>query len=169
MRFLDKGWKKIIAVIIKLLPQKYTNVGLNLLGIRVGNNSTISKTTYFQTNRVEIGNNVYINKFCEFHTGIGQGGRIIIEDDCDIAMGVKFICETHEMCNGGGRRAGKDVYKTIHIKEKCWIGAEVLILPGVTIGKGCVVAAGDIVTTDVEENTMVAGVPARIIKRLPVL
>lgn len=37
MRFLDKGWKKIIAVIIKLLPQKYTNVGLNLLGIRVGN------------------------------------------------------------------------------------------------------------------------------------
>ncbi|MFQ6998067.1 MULTISPECIES: DapH/DapD/GlmU-related protein [Lachnospiraceae] len=70
---------------------------------------------------------------------------------------------------GGGRRAGKDVYKTIHIKEKCWIGAEVLILPGVTIGKGCVVAAGAIVTTDVEENTMVAGVPARIIKRLPVL
>ncbi len=63
---------------------------------------------------------------------------------------------------GGGRRAGKDVYKTIHIKEKCWIGAEVLILPGVTIGKGCVVAAGAIVTTDVEENTMVAGVPARI-------
>lgn len=62
MRFLDKGWKKIIAVIIKLLPQKYTNVGLNLLGIRVGNNSTISKTTYFQTNRVEIGNNVYIYK-----------------------------------------------------------------------------------------------------------
>ena len=36
-------------------------------------------------------------------TGIGQGGRIIIEDDCDIAMGVKFICETHEMCNGGGK------------------------------------------------------------------
>ena len=70
---------------------------------------------------------------------------------------------------GGGRRAGKDVYKTIHIKEKCWIGGEVLILPGVTIGKGCVVAAGAIVTTDVEENTMVAGVPARIIKRLPVL
>ena len=70
---------------------------------------------------------------------------------------------------GGARRAGKDVYKTIHIKEKCWIGAEVLILPGVTIGKGCVVAAGAIVTTDVEENTMVAGIPARIIKRLPVL
>ena len=45
MRFLAKGWKKIIEVIIKLLPQKYTNVGLNLLGIRVGNNSTISKTT----------------------------------------------------------------------------------------------------------------------------
>ena len=52
---------------------------------------------------LKIGNNVYINKFCEFHTGIGQGGRIIIEDDCDIAMGVKFICETHEMCNGGGK------------------------------------------------------------------
>lgn len=66
MRFLDKGWKKIVEVIIKLFPQKYTNVGLNLLGIRVGNNSIISKTTYFQTNCVEIGSNVYINKFCEF-------------------------------------------------------------------------------------------------------
>ena len=115
MRFLDKGWKKIIAVIIKLLPQKYTNVGLNLLGIRVGNNSIISKTTYFQTNRVEIGNNVYINKFCEFHTGIGQGGRIIIEDDCDIAMGVKFICETHEMCNGGGEDEQVKTYIKLYI------------------------------------------------------
>ena len=102
MRFLAKGWKKIIEVIIKLLPQKYTNVGLNLLGIRVGNNSTISKTTYFQTNRVEIGNNVYINKFCEFHTGIGQGGRIIRGDDCDIAMGVQVRCDTHARGNGGG-------------------------------------------------------------------
>lgn len=54
----------------------------------------------------------------------------------------------------------------IYIGERCWIGINVLILKGVSIGNGSVVAAGSIVTSDVPQNTLVAGNPARVVKAL---
>ena len=54
----------------------------------------------------------------------------------------------------------------IHIEKNVWIGSNSTILPGVTIGKNAVVAAGAVVTKDVSENTVVGGVPARIIKTI---
>ena len=53
------------------------------------------------------------------------------------------------------------------IQDKCWIGFNVIILKGVTIGEGAVVAAGSVVTKDVAPYTLVAGNPARFIKDLP--
>jgi acetyltransferase-like isoleucine patch superfamily enzyme len=52
------------------------------------------------------------------------------------------------------------------MKRNCWIGAGATILPGVTVGENSVVAAGAVVTRDVEDNTVVGGNPARLIKRL---
>jgi len=54
----------------------------------------------------------------------------------------------------------------IVIKQKAWIGAAATILPGITIGENSVVAAGAVVTRDVPPNTIVAGVPARVVKSL---
>jgi acetyltransferase-like isoleucine patch superfamily enzyme len=56
----------------------------------------------------------------------------------------------------------------INIEEGVWLGARCIILPGVTVGRGAVVAAGAIVTKDVPPNKLVAGVPAKVIKSLPV-
>ena len=56
--------------------------------------------------------------------------------------------------------------KPIHIEGKVWLGSNVTVLPGVTIGEGAIVAAGAVVTKDVESNTIVGGVPAKIIKRI---
>ena len=56
--------------------------------------------------------------------------------------------------------------KPVVIGDDVWIGANAVILPGVTIGKHAVVAAGAVVTTDVPENTVVGGVPAKVIKKL---
>ena len=50
--------------------------------------------------------------------------------------------------------------------DNCWFGANVSVLQGVTIGNGCVIAAGSVVTKDVPENCLVAGVPATIKKRI---
>jgi len=54
----------------------------------------------------------------------------------------------------------------IRIGADCWIGARAVILPGVTIGRGCVIAAGAVVAKDIEEDCLVGGVPARLIRRL---
>lgn len=61
---------------------------------------------------------------------------------------------------------GVSLSAPITIEDGCWIGASVTILPGVRIGKGCVIAAGAVVTHDVEDNTLVGGVPAKVIKEL---
>lgn len=54
----------------------------------------------------------------------------------------------------------------IHIGKNVWIGANATVLPGVTIGDGAIVAAGAVVNRDVPENTVVGGVPAKVIKHL---
>jgi acetyltransferase-like isoleucine patch superfamily enzyme len=56
--------------------------------------------------------------------------------------------------------------KSIIIGDDVWIGANAVILPGVTIGNHCVIAAGAVVTKDVPDNTLVGGVPAKVIKYL---
>lgn len=55
---------------------------------------------------------------------------------------------------------------SIVIGNRCWLGARVVVIGGVTIGEGAVVAAGAVVTRDVEPYTLVGGVPARVIRRL---
>lgn len=59
-----------------------------------------------------------------------------------------------------------DCGKNIHIGKRVWLGANVTVLPGVTIGDGAIIAAGAVVTKDVPENTIAAGVPARMIKEI---
>ena len=65
------------------------------------------------------------------------------------------------------RAPGTEVNLPVHIEENCWIGAGA-ILPGVTIGSGSVVAAGAVVAVNVAPNTLVGGVPAKLIRELPV-
>ena len=90
-------------------------------------------------------------------------GGITIEDEVLIGPKVNLITENHPI-DPKDRRAL--ITKPILIKRKAWIGAGVTILPGVTIGENAVVAAGAVVTKDVPDNTIVAGVPAKIIKSI---
>lgn len=62
--------------------------------------------------------------------------------------------------------AGTSFARPIHIGADCWIGARATILPGVRIGRGVTVAAGAVVTKDVEDQVLVGGVPARVIRKL---
>ena len=57
-------------------------------------------------------------------------------------------------------------FRPIRIENKVWLGANVTILPGVTIGEGAIVAAGAVVTKDVAARTIVGGVPAKVIKKI---
>lgn len=108
---------------------------------------------------LSIGKNVFINFDCTF---LALGG-IIIEDNVLIGPGVKLLSEGHPL-HPEERHAlvpGK-----IHIERNAWIGAGAILLPGVTIGQNAVVAAGAIVSKDVDANTVVAGVPAKWVKTI---
>lgn len=89
----------------------------------------------------------------------------IIEDGVLIAPRVTIVTTTHPL-NPFTRSNSGSVYGKVIIKRNAWIGAGAIILPNVTIGEGAVVGAGAVVTKDVPPKTVVAGVPAKIIKYL---
>jgi len=106
-----------------------------------------------------IGKNVFINTDCSF---LDIGG-ITIEDDVLIGPKVSIITEGHP-ANPAKRKSL--IVKQIVIKRNVWIGAGAIILPGVTVGENAVVAAGAVVNKDVPANTVVAGVPAKVIQHM---
>jgi acetyltransferase-like isoleucine patch superfamily enzyme len=107
----------------------------------------------------KIGKNVFINFDCVF---LDLGG-ITIEDNVLIAPKVSLLSEGHPVSPQNRQSL---VPGHIHIKKNAWIGAGATILPGVTIGENAIVAAGAVVSKDVPANTIVGGIPAKIIKEI---
>ncbi|MFM1929050.1 MAG: hypothetical protein RL387_378 [Bacteroidota bacterium] len=105
----------------------------------------------------KIGKNVFINHSCSF---LDLGG-ITIEDDVLIGPKVNLVTENYPIEPNNRKTL---ICKPIVIKRNSWIGAGATILPGVTVGENAVVAAGSVVTKDVPNNTIVAGVPAKHVK-----
>ena len=94
-------------------------------------------------------------------------GPVTIGSHVNLAQGITVTALNHNFENTNERIDLQGVTtKQVIINDDVWIGANAVILPGVTIGRHAVVAAGAVVTTDVPENTVVGGVPAKIIKRL---
>lgn len=97
----------------------------------------------------------YINSGCS----IDCFEEISIGDDVAISKGVTIRDSDNHQVSGGGRKSAP-----IRIGNHVWIGINATVLKGVAIGDGAIVAAGAVVTRDVPERALVAGVPARIIK-----
>ncbi len=98
---------------------------------------------------------------CKFQD---QGG-ITIDEGALIGHNVVLATINHDL--DPSKRQSMS-YAPIHIGKNVWIGANATVLAGVTIGDGAVVAAGAVVTKNVEPNTIVGGVPAKVIKKLEV-
>jgi acetyltransferase-like isoleucine patch superfamily enzyme len=96
---------------------------------------------------------------------IGCSGKIIIGNNVMLAPRVSIYAENHVFDNPDILIRDQGVaYQTVIIEDDCWIAANSIILAGVTIGKGSVVAAGSVVTENVAPYSVVAGVPAKFIK-----
>lgn len=132
---------------------------VNKLFPHFGQNSRIvTPVSGVRFNCVNIGNNVVINAGCLMMAA----GGITIEDDVMIAANVQLISNNHDLDN-----RWIITCKPVKICRRAWIGAGATILAGVTVGENAVVGAGSVVTKDVEPDTIVAGNPARLIRRIP--
>lgn len=148
------------------------NVFINALsksGIKMGKNVSIGRNSIIECTGVirelgeglEIGDNVGISANAFF----AVRGKVTIGENTIFGPGVSIHAENHVF---------SDLYKPIRLQgsnrkgiiigKDCWIGSKVIILDGVRIGDGCIVAAGAVVNNDVPDNAIVGGVPAKVIK-----
>ena len=109
-------------------------------------------------NRVRFGKNVFLN-----HSAVlSASGGIEFEDGVMAAPCLRIATINHDMYD----RHVTYTYGKVHIKKNAWLGMNVTICPGVTIGENAVVAVGAVVTKDVPDNAVVGGVPAKVIRYL---
>ncbi len=98
-----------------------------------------------------------------FHTFIYASSRIVIGADCMIAPFVYIVDSDHGTSAGIPMNQQPNITNSIHIGNDVWIGAHAVILSGVTIADGAIIAAGSVVRENVHRDTIVGGIPAKII------
>ena len=139
---------------------------LRLLGYDISYQSRIYSSVEFMGDIL-----IQVNKF----TFIGHNTKIVggsnavvkIGSYCDISDNVSIVCGTHQISKIDlSRIAGKGIGKDIVIGNGVWIGYGAIILPGVKIGDKSIIAAGSVVTKNVEPKTIVGGNPAKLIRTI---
>lgn len=115
----------------------------------------------------DYGKNIHLGKdiFINAHCYIMDGADITIGNNVFIGPYTGLYTSTHPL-DYKRRNAGLEKALPIKIGNNCWFGANVSVMPGVTIGNGCVIAAGSVVTKDIPDNSLAAGVPAKVIKNI---
>lgn len=141
--------------------QRRAEIAKELLG-KCGKNVTLTQGFYCDYGfNIEVGENFY----CNYGVCILDVCKVKIGDNCFIAPQVGIYTATHPL-ERSVRVAGYEYGKPITIGNDCWIGGRAVINPGVTLGDNVVVASGAVVTKSFPSNVVLAGVPAKIIKKL---
>ena len=149
-------------VYISALGKKGVSFGNN---VSIGAHSRVVVSTTLNEigEHIIIGNNVGIGEFAY----LGGAGGLEIGDDCIVGQYLSCHPENHNyqdtsqlIRNQGVNRSG------IKIGKNCWIGSKVTILDGVTIGNGCIIAAGAVVNASFPDNCIIGGVPAKLLKTI---
>ena len=185
-----KNSPRLKALVLRLLmpkgqarPRFWIKWLIHPFILQKGKNATIQSMTRMDIlpfNRFYLGNNSTIEDFCTVNNGVG---KIYIGDDTRIGIGSVLIGPVYI---GNHVRLAQNVVisalnhnyqdveipiskqgvntSEVYIGDETWIGANAVILPGVFIGKHCVVAAGSVVTKNIPSYSVVAGNPAKVIK-----
>jgi acetyltransferase-like isoleucine patch superfamily enzyme len=126
----------------------------NVLKIQIGKGTAIHSGCFFAGNNIIIGSNTVVARNCYFD---GRAGLITIKNNVSIAPEAYILTMSHSV-----ESPDFDVViKPVVIEDYVWIGARVMVLPGVMAGIGCVMAAASVVTKSVDPYTIVAGSPAK--------
>ncbi len=141
--------------------------GLRLAGFTIGHGTMVWGMPQI-TGRGDFTTRLKIGRWCRFNFGcIFELGTTITIGDCvNLGHQVMILTTTHGISSGERRADPNHILLPVVIERGVWIGSRSTILPGVTIGEMSIVAAGSVVTRDVPPDTLVAGVPARVVKQL---
>lgn len=148
----------------ELLPASLRTKAMRALGFKMSPKATIWAGANLRSKKVTIGQGVFINVGF-YHDGYDQ---LNIEDNVRIGPFVRVLTATHDIGPSLQRGQIEVVGKPVRITDGCWIGSGATILPGVTINRGCVIAANAVVFEDTEADGMYAGNPARRVRDLEV-
>ncbi len=113
------------------------------------------------TGRLRIGRDTLVGQRCHFE----NREWVEVGERCALGPEVMILTSSHRIGDHARRAAAHDG-GPVRIGNGCWIGARATVLPGVTVGDGCVVAAGAVVTADCDPDGLYAGVPARRVREL---
>ena len=149
--------KKIIYTMRKFALSPFNKNFVAGKNFKVGKRCFISRK-----NSIIIGNNFYMGNNCHLSSNLKIG------DDVLLASYVSFVGGDHKIDNieTTFNRSGRDKFRTTVIEDNVWIGHGAIILHGVKIESGSVIAAGSIVTKDVDKNSIFGGNPAKLIKKI---
>lgn len=161
---------RFLVLLSNLLPQSRNGYRLRrqlllLAGMRLARKVVILAPLRTQgketLKRISIGPRTFLNSGAR----LDASGGLTIGSFVQIGPDVALITSTHPV-NFTPGRSRPTITKPIVVEDHVWIGSGATILPGVTIGRGSVVAAGALVTRDVPPLTVVGGIPARPLKRV---
>lgn len=170
--FIRGTFESFLFLIAKLLPRLTFSNHLrpkliNLAGALIGKDTKIYNGLEIApiggAKYLKIGKASFINSDVRFQCL--KGGEITLGDHVQIGPRCEFETLNHDIKYTEGKQR-QNTYKPIVVEDHVWIGAGCIILQGVTIGKGSIVAAGAVVNKNVPPNTIVAGVPAKVIKHI---
>ncbi len=166
LRILFSYYSYVLNVFLKItnfLPPFLRNLLLKVFFKKIGKNVFIDYDVYFRfPNKISISDEVTIGRGTKFFPSFhDKKSKIIIGNNVRIGPDVSFLCGGHDY----SYLHLPDIGGSIILNNNVWIGARSVILPGVSIGNGAVIAAGSIVSKDVGEFEIVGGVPAKFIKK----
>jgi maltose O-acetyltransferase len=158
-----------LAVAGALPPYTATALRLMVLrtgGVRIGERTGIGGRLWISgglraASRIEIGADCFLNDGCRFDVS----APVTIGDHVYLGHDVAVLTASHEL-GDSSHRAGTQFAEPITIGRGSWVGARSTVLAGVVVGQGSIVAAGAVVTRSVPPNTLVGGVPAKVIREL---
>lgn len=169
---------------MRLSAEQESRIQANIRAIQKLNNSSLSDAEIRQnliaiiqspideTNTIRLplfvdsGVNIHFGKHDFINVGVTlvDLGGIYFGDQVLVAPQARILTVNHPFLDSQIRQAGDLELHAVHLKDNCWIGAGATILPGITVGTNAIVAAGAVVSHDVPDNAVVAGLPAKVIK-----
>jgi acetyltransferase-like isoleucine patch superfamily enzyme len=156
----------LIQLLFSILPDTrlypFKSYLLRLRGFQIGYNVRVVSSVKIKLKDLSVGDNTFIGHETLI---IGGDAPVKIGENVDIAPRCLLVTGTHKI-EDSKHRAGKGMSQSITIGDGTWIGANSTILGGVCAGNGCVIAAGSLVHRSIDDDCLVSGVPARVVRKI---